>query len=59
MSERVLRVRETAQRMGIARSTLFRWVREGHFPKPNHYGPRLIGWPESVVIAHIAGPKAS
>jgi prophage regulatory protein len=53
--ERVLRTRETAKRMGVARSTLFRWIRQGRFPKAHQYGPRVVGWPESVIVAHIHG----
>lgn len=29
---------------GIAKTTLWRWVREGHFPKPVRLGGRCVAW---------------
>ena len=34
---------------GISRTTLWRWVRDGHFPKPTKIGPNKNGWLESQV----------
>jgi prophage regulatory protein len=51
---RVLRADELSARLGISRTTLWRWCREGHFPKARCLGsptsPRpLRGWLESEV----------
>lgn len=35
-------VRETVG--GIGRTTLWRWVREGHFPKPVRLGANCVAW---------------
>jgi prophage regulatory protein len=53
-ADRVLRIEEVSDRLGISRTTLWRWCREGHFPKARCLGsprsPRpLRGWLESEV----------
>jgi prophage regulatory protein len=37
--ERYLKVGEVVAWLGVARSTVYRWVEEGHFPKPVVLGP--------------------
>jgi prophage regulatory protein len=37
--ERYLKVGEIVAWLGVARSTIYRWVEEGHFPKPVVLGP--------------------
>ena len=37
--ERYLKVGEVVSWLGVARSTIYRWVDEGHFPKPVVLGP--------------------
>lgn len=37
--ERYLKVGEVVACLGVARSTVYRWVEEGHFPKPVVLGP--------------------
>lgn len=49
MGDRILRRRETAQRVGVHRDTLRRMVAEGRFPRPRVITPSVQGWPESVV----------
>lgn len=59
--QRYFRVREltsTPQRKGrypIARSTLWRWVARGEYPKPVQLSPGLAAWPVEVVEAWEAG----
>jgi predicted DNA-binding transcriptional regulator AlpA len=28
----------------ISRATIFRWVKDGRFPRPKRLGPRVIAW---------------
>ncbi|WP_075882056.1 helix-turn-helix transcriptional regulator [Vreelandella massiliensis] len=42
--EGYLNSREIVERLGIGQSTLFRWVREGRFPKPLRVGYRFSRW---------------
>ena len=37
--ERYLKVGDIMSWLGVARSTIYRWVNEGHFPKPVVFGP--------------------
>jgi len=34
-----LKVGELVQKLGVSRSTIYRWVDSGHFPKPLVLGP--------------------
>ncbi len=46
----VLQSGDVMQQLGISRATLWRWVREGIFPKPVKIGNRLNVWkPEQLT----------
>jgi len=47
--EQFLRRADLAEKLGISETTLWRWVRSGHLPKPRQLGPNTVGWPESDV----------
>ena len=34
---------------GIARTTIFRWVREGKLPEPNRISARVVGWDKATL----------
>ena len=44
-----LRTKQVAQALGVGRSTLYKMVAEGSFPKPQKIGPRISFWRTSVV----------
>jgi predicted DNA-binding transcriptional regulator AlpA len=49
---RILSVTETAAVLGVTRSTLWRYIRAGHFPPPIQVGPSVHGkrgWPSFMV----------
>lgn len=55
MSElRIVRVAEAARRLGVNRSTLWRWVKDGLMPQPIHLGPAVRGWNQSDLERWIA-----
>jgi predicted DNA-binding transcriptional regulator AlpA len=37
-------------------STLYRWMRLGQFPKPEHIGPNVVAWRESALRVFDADP---
>ncbi|MHB8743680.1 MAG: helix-turn-helix transcriptional regulator [Sulfuricaulis sp.] len=41
---RIVRVAEAARRLGVNRSTLWRWVASGIMPPPLKLGPAARGW---------------
>lgn len=47
--QEITRPRGFCERAGISHTTLYVWVRKGLVPKPVQYGPRITGWPTSVV----------
>lgn len=52
-SLRLLRLPELLHLLGLGKSTFYKMVREGHFPKPICIGSRRVGWPRRVVVRWI------
>lgn len=47
--ERILRINTVLDRTGLSRSTLYRKVQDGTFPKQIQIAARCVGWRESAV----------
>jgi prophage regulatory protein len=41
---RILRLPEVLSLTGVSRSSIYKWVDEGQFPRPKQLGSRAIGW---------------
>jgi predicted DNA-binding transcriptional regulator AlpA len=60
MSQRVIRIAELASTKGkpgklpVSPATIWRWVREGHFPKPFKLGQSVTVWDADLVEAFIS-----
>ncbi|GAA4652361.1 hypothetical protein GCM10023116_46450 [Kistimonas scapharcae] len=53
--DRIIRPDELMQRLGIrARTTLWRWEKEGRLPPRVQIGPKAVGYRESDVNQWIA-----
>jgi len=52
--QRILRMPETKARTGVPRSSIYRLLAMGEFPRPIKLGARSIGFVESEVDAWIA-----
>lgn len=50
---RILRMKTVIEITGLARSTVYKYVAEGIFPKPLSLGGRSVGWLESEVHSWI------
>lgn len=50
---RILRMKTVIEITGLARSTVYKYVAEGVFPKPLSLGGRSVGWLESEVHSWI------
>lgn len=46
---RIIRLKDVIESTGIARSTIYKLVGEGEFPKPVPLVGRTVGWVESEV----------
>lgn len=55
---RILRLRGVLERTGLSRSTLYRNVRSGTFPKPLRISTRCTGWRECDVEMWLRNPEA-
>lgn len=47
--DRMLRIAEVLRITGVSTATLYRWIKDGHFPAPVKLGPNSVGWRASVV----------
>ena len=60
MQDKLLHRRDVETRTGLARTSIYRLMREGNFPEPVKVGPKAVRWPESEIEAWIADrPRAS
>jgi len=50
---RILRLKEVISKTGLARSTIYKYIDIGSFPRPVPLGGRSVGWVESEVLAWI------
>ncbi|WP_145250775.1 helix-turn-helix transcriptional regulator [Pseudomonas oryzihabitans] len=46
---RIIRLKEVIDSTGLARSTIYKYVGQGTFPKPVSLGDRCVGWVGSEV----------
>lgn len=46
---RLIRLKEVMQLTGLARSTIYKYLAEGLFPKPVSLGDRCVAWVEKEV----------
>lgn len=51
--DRVLRLNEVCQLIGVSRHTIWRHRRDGDFPKPIRIGRQCLGWRAGQIEAWI------
>ena len=49
MIQRLLTVNEVAALISVSRSTIYRWIGEGRFPKGKKIGPNSTRWMEGDI----------
>ncbi len=54
--DRILRINTVLDRTGLSRSTLYRKINQGTFPKQIAISERCAGWRESAVNAWLLNP---
>ena len=52
-NDRLIPRRAVLARIGVGRTTLYRWMDEAGFPRAVKVGPRAVRWLESEVTAWI------
>ena len=53
MSDRLLRRRQVEEVTGLSRSSIYRHMQSGDFPRPVRVGPNAVRWRESDVTAWL------
>ncbi len=51
---RLIRLKEVQHRVGLGRSTIYRWMDEGKFPRPHTLGGYVVAWLESDIDSWIS-----
>ena len=55
-NDRILRINTVLDRTGLSRSTLYRKVQTGSFPRQVKIAARCAGWRESAINAWLCNP---
>lgn len=51
-TEKLLRLNEVVEIIGISKATVYKWIKLGKFPKPVKLSARLVAW-KSVDIQNF------
>jgi prophage regulatory protein len=54
--DRILRIKTVLARTGLSRSTMYRKMQNGTFPKNVQISTRCAGWRESAIKAWLRNP---
>ena len=49
-----IRAQELATLLAVHRTTLWRWVHDGHLPRPVRLGPNTVAWDSTQIDAWLA-----
>jgi prophage regulatory protein len=51
---KVLRIRQVCEKVGLSRTRIYAFLREGRFPKQVVLGPNTVGWFEHEIDQWLA-----
>ena len=51
--DRLLRIEEVMKIVSLKRSSIYKLVRQGEFPRQVQVTSRIVGWPESAVLQWV------
>ena len=54
VKQKILRAKETAQYLGIAKPTLYKWINQGKLPKGKKIGERITVWEVEALDKFLA-----
>ena len=46
---KLIKLKTVMECTGLARSTVYKFIAEGRFPKPVKLGPRMVAWVEGEI----------
>lgn len=53
--DRFVRMQEAMALLGVGRTTLWNWTKQGRIVPPTRLSRKVVGWPYSVLAAVIKG----
>ena len=53
-SEKLLRIREVSEWLGVSKTTVYKWVKEGRFPEPVILADHASRWVEAEIVDWLA-----
>ncbi len=56
--DRILRIKKVLERTGLSRSTMYRKMQEGTFPRNVQLNARCAGWRQSAIDAWMRDPAS-
>ena len=59
LADRLLPKRDVMRLLGICNSSVYRWIKSGHFPRPVQLGPRRVAWRATDISAFIASRQTA
>jgi prophage regulatory protein len=59
MASKVLRLPGVLAAVGLKKSTVYKWIREGRFPAPVRLGENSVGWREADIEAWLAAREST
>ncbi|HDR8861627.1 AlpA family phage regulatory protein [Burkholderia stagnalis] len=59
MAAKILRLNCVLDAVGVKKSCIYQWVREGRFPAPVRLGARSVGWLEADVEAWLMSRQST
>jgi prophage regulatory protein len=57
-TDKIIRLKEVLQMVGISRTSLYRLMDQGAFPQSQKLSKRCVGWKRSLIIAWMNGNMA-
>jgi prophage regulatory protein len=54
--DRILRIKAVLERTGLSRSTMYRRMQHGTFPRNVQISTRFMGWRESAIAEWLKSP---
>lgn len=50
---RLIRLKEVQHRVGLGRSTIYKRMSDGRFPKSRSLGPKCVVWVEAEIVEWV------
>ena len=58
ITDKIIRISLLTERLSLSKSTIYRLISQGDFPRPIPLGSRSVGWLESSINEWLASRKS-